>query len=134
MLVTDSPCSFSKKYCLIMPLDQNPHQTVTPFVYAGGFSVPQMRQFCLFTYPKRSKWASSKKMIFLGKSASSVSRSQALHCSNVSFVRRKDKTDYLLNQTWAKCYHSRNEHKLKETLDGGPSTMQSRRAHEEAAC
>ena len=24
------------------------------------------------------------------------------------FVRRKDKTNYLSNQTWAKCYHSRN--------------------------
>ena len=29
-----------------------------------GFSVPQMRQFCLFTYPPRSKWTSSEKMIF----------------------------------------------------------------------
>ena len=56
-----------------MPLDQNPHQTVTRFVcvgfsmYACGFSVPQMRQFCLFTYPPRSKWASSEKMIFFSK-------------------------------------------------------------------
>ena len=39
---------------------------------------------------------------FLPKSASSVSRS--------IFVRRKDKTSYLSNQTWAKCYHSRNKH------------------------
>ena len=36
-------------------------QTVTRFVcvgfsmYACGFSMPQMRQFCLFTYPTRSK-------------------------------------------------------------------------------
>ena len=35
-----------------MPLDQNPHQTVTRFgcvdfsMYARGFSVPQMRQIC----------------------------------------------------------------------------------------
>ena len=40
-----------------MALDQNPYQTVTCFCcvgfskYACGFSVPQMRQFCLFTYP-----------------------------------------------------------------------------------
>ena len=70
-----------------------------------------MRQFCLFTYPPRSKWASSEKMFFfLPKSASSVSRSQA-SCSRVYtiiFVRRKDKTNYLSKQTWAKCYHSRN--------------------------
>ena len=56
-----------------MPLDQNSHQTVTRFgrvgfsMYACGFSVSQMRQFCLFTYPPRSKWASSEKMIFFAK-------------------------------------------------------------------
>ena len=39
----------------IMNLDQNPQQTVTQFgcvgflMYAFGFSVAQMRQFCLFT-------------------------------------------------------------------------------------
>ena len=53
----------------IMPLDQNPHQTTTRFDYVGfsmyvcGFSVLQMRQFCLCTYPQRSKWTSSEKMI-----------------------------------------------------------------------
>ena len=53
-----------------MPLDQNLHQTVTRFgcvgfsMYACEFPVPQMRQFSLFTYPLRSKWASSEKMIF----------------------------------------------------------------------
>ena len=46
-------------------------------IFVSGFSVPQTRQFCLFTYPPRSKWASSENMIFLPKSASSVSRSQA---------------------------------------------------------
>ena len=67
----------------IMPLDQNPHQTVTRYVcvvfsmYACAFSVPQMRQFCLFTYPPRSKWVLSEKMIFFRKTASYVSRSQA---------------------------------------------------------
>ena len=67
----------------IMPLHQNRHQTVTRFgcvgfsMYVCGFSVPQMRQFYLFTYLPRSKWASSEKMIFFcDKSASSVIRSQ----------------------------------------------------------
>ena len=47
-------CSFSKKNDPIMPLDQNPQLTVTRFgcvgfsMYAFGFSVSQMRQFCLF--------------------------------------------------------------------------------------
>ena len=53
-------------------------------VYARGFSVPQMRQFCLFTYPPKLKWFSSKNMIFfLSKSASYVSRSVALFYSIV---------------------------------------------------
>ena len=72
-----------------MSLKQNPHQTVILVgsvsfsMYACGFSVPQMRQFCLFTYLPRSKWASSEEMVFfLPKSASSVSRLQA-HFSSV---------------------------------------------------
>ena len=61
LTITAFPCSFSMKNSPITPLDQNPHQTVTRFwcvgfsMYACGFSVPQMRQFCLFTYPRRSK-------------------------------------------------------------------------------
>ena len=47
---------------------------------------------------------------FLPKSSSSV--------GSVSFVR-KNKTNYLSYQTWAKCYHSWNKHKLKKKLDGG---------------
>ena len=64
----------SKKNYPIMPLDKNPHQIVTRFgriqrfsMDAYGFSVPQMLQFCLFTYPPRSKRASSEKMIFFAK-------------------------------------------------------------------
>ena len=53
--MTASPCSFSKKNGPIMPLDQNLHQTVTRSMYAWRFSVPQMQQFYLFTYPPRSK-------------------------------------------------------------------------------
>ena len=85
-------------------------------VYACEFCVPQMRQFCLFTCPPRSKWASSEKIIcFLPKSASSVSRSVAIFPTVVQayttiFVRRKDKTNYLSIQTWVKCYHSWNKH------------------------
>ena len=58
------------------------------------------------------------------KSAPSVSWSQvhlAKRRSSVYrtiFVRSKDKTNYLSNQTWAKCYHLRNKHLLKKTLDG----------------
>ena len=72
LIVTASTCpySFSKKNGLIMPLDQSPHQTLTRFgcigfsIYACGFFVLQMRQFCLFTYSPRSKSASSEKLIF----------------------------------------------------------------------
>ena len=110
---TTFPCSFSRKNGPIMPLDQNPPQTVTRFgcvgfsMHACGFSVPQMRQFCLFTYSPRSKWASSKKMIFFFAKIS-ISKS----CDRLSplseayiqpFVRRKYKTNYLSNQTWVKC-------------------------------
>ena len=48
LTVTASPCLFSKKNGLIMPLGQNPHQTVTRSggvglsMYACGFSVAQM--------------------------------------------------------------------------------------------
>ena len=65
-----SPCLFSKKNGPIMALDQNPQQTVSRFgcvgfsMFAWGFAVPQIRQFCLFIYPPRSTWASSEKMIF----------------------------------------------------------------------
>ena len=63
-----------------MSLDQNPHQTVTRFgcfefpMYVCGFSVPQMVQFCLFTYPPRLKWASSEKMIFYMASYQGLSK------------------------------------------------------------
>ena len=66
-------CSFSKANGPIMPLVQNPHQTVTGFGCVGfsmcacWFSVLQTLQFCLFPYPPRTKWASSEKMIFFAK-------------------------------------------------------------------
>ena len=73
MTVTTSPSSFSMENGPIMHLDENPHQTVTRFkcvgfsMYACRFSVPQIWQFCLFTYPPRSKRASSEKMIWFAK-------------------------------------------------------------------
>ena len=106
--VTASPCSISKKNVPIMFLNQNPHQTVTRFgcvgfsMYACGFSVPQMRLFRLFTYTPRWKWG-----IFCKSTCHNISQ----RCSSVNttiFVRRMDKTNYLSNQTWAKCYHSRS--------------------------
>ena len=58
LTVTASPCPFSMKNDT---MDQNPHQTVTRFgcvgfsKYACEIPVPQMRQFCLFTYPPRTQ-------------------------------------------------------------------------------
>ena len=46
----------------------------------AGFTVSQIRQFCLFTYPPRTKWTSSEKMIFWSKLAS---RSVAIFSSVV---------------------------------------------------
>ena len=72
---------------------------------------------CLFTYPSRLKWASSEKMIFffakIGIFCKMICRNISQLCSNAYttiFVPRKDKTNYLSNQIWAKCYHSRNTH------------------------
>ena len=76
-------------------------------------SVPRMRQFYLFRYPPRSKWASSEEMIFLPKIGKSICCNISQRCSSILttiFVRRKDKTNYLSNQTWAKCYHLWNRH------------------------
>ena len=78
IFVAASFCSFTKKSGPVMPLDQNPHQTVNRFgcvgfsMYTCGCPVPQMRQFCLFTYPLKLKWASSEKMIFFAKIGNST--------------------------------------------------------------
>ena len=116
---------FKEKNGPIMPLNQNLHQTVTRFgcvgfsMHACGFAVPQMRQFCLFPYPPSSKWASSEKMIFFAKIGIFCKSICAIFFINISqrfssvyttiFVWRMDKINYLSNQTWAKCYHSRNK-------------------------
>jgi len=71
--VTAFPASFSKKYGPVTPPAQNPHQTVAHCACNGfswitrGFSAPQIRQFCVFTYPSSWKCASSLKTIFFEK-------------------------------------------------------------------
>ena len=98
-----------------MSLDQNPHQTVTGFgcvgfsMYACGFSVPQMRQVCLFTYPPRSKWASSEKMIFFFAKI-------GIFCKSIASPIPSVNTNYLSNQTCAKYYHSRNKHQFEKKI------------------
>ena len=93
----------------IMPLDQNPHQTVTRFgcvafsIYACGFSVPQMRKCSLFAYPPKSKRTSSEKMIFakIAFFCKSIAGNISQLFSSVYtsiFVLRKDKTNCLSNQ------------------------------------
>ena len=88
-----------------------------------------------FLCPPRSKWASSEKMIFMPKLASSLAhlakRSSSVYTT--IFVRRKDKTVYLSNETWAKCYniiclHSRqdqNEFRLKRWFFFAKSALHS---------
>ena len=125
LTTTASPCSFSKKTGLIVLLNQKPHQTVTHFgcvgfsMHAFRFFVTQMRQFCLLTYPPRSKWASSEKQIFFFFFAKidifckSICRNISQRCSRVYttiFIWRKDKTNYMSNLTWVKCYHLWNKH------------------------
>ena len=116
-----TPCLFSKKSGPIMP----PHQTVTRFgcvgfsMYACGFSVPQIY---LFTCPPRSKWASSEKMIFLPKSSSSVSRSQA----HFPVFGRRIKL--IICQVWHELSVTIREISTswKKTLDGGQDTNRPR--------
>ena len=122
LTVTASPCLFSKKKCPIMPLNQNVHQTVTRFVcvgfsmYACRFSVPQIGQFCLFTYPPRSKLASSEKMLFFAKNgifcksiAGPLSEAYTSVYTTI-FVRRKELSVAIheIRFSW------------KKMLDGGP--------------
>ena len=76
----------------------------------AGFLCPKCGNFACLQDQPRSKWASFEKIFFfLPKSASSVSRSVAIFPSvvqaytpSIIYVRRKDKSNYLSNQTWAK--------------------------------
>ena len=108
---------FEENY-LIIPLDENQQQTVTRFgcvgfsMYASEFAVPQMQQFCLFTYPPRSKWASSEKMIFFAKIG--------IFCKSIAgplpSVIRAYTQPYSFG--WIS-YQIRHELVEKKTLDGG---------------
>ena len=80
------------------------------FYDACGFSVPRMQQFCLFTCPPRSKWSSSEKMIFFLIFCKSIACPLPSVYTTI-FLRRKDKTNYLSNQAWTKCYISLVEKK-----------------------
>ena len=52
LTVMASPCLFSRKNGPIMPLDQNPHQTVTRNVCVRVFCVPNMAIFLLYISAK----------------------------------------------------------------------------------
>ena len=81
-----------------------------------GFLRPKCDNFaCLHTRQDQNELY-MKKWFFFPKSGSSINRLQ-VHLSKRSssayttiFVRWKDKTNYLSNQTWTKCYHSRNKY------------------------
>ena len=122
-----SPCSFSKKNSPIMPLDQNPHQTLTRFgcvgfsMYACGFSVPKMWQFCLFTYPPGSKWASSEKMIsFFAKIGRPTERSEVqAYTQPYSFGRRIKLIICQIKHELSVTIHEIST-SWNKTFDGGP--------------
>ena len=84
----------------------------------AGFLCPKCDNFaCLHIrqgqnelYPKRWFFFFFAK---IGTFCKSICRNISQRCSTI-FVRRKDNTNYLLNQTWSKCYHSRNKHKLRK--------------------
>ena len=68
------------------------------------FSAPNAT--ILLIYPPKSKWTLSG---ILSKSiADPLSKAKTYWM--IIFVQRKDKTNYLSNQTCAKCYHSRKKH------------------------
>ena len=83
LTVKPSPCSFSKKNFPIMPLDQNPHQTVVRFGCVGqwmreSFLYPKCYNFaCLHTRQDQNELHLKNDFFLLAKSAFSVSRSQA---------------------------------------------------------
>ena len=105
-----------------MPLDQNPHQRAPLFgCVVGAFQCMHEDFLChkcesfAYLHNRQDQNEFHLKMWFIfAKSASSVSRSQT-HLTKRSssvyttiFVRRKDKTNYLSNQTRTEYYHSRN--------------------------
>ena len=116
-----------------MPLDQNPHQTVTRLECVGvsivDFLCPKCDNFaCLHSRQDQNEL--HLKMIFFAIIAIFCKPTSQRYSSiyTTIFVRRKDKTNYLSNQTWVKCCHSRNKQKVKwRTLyiSGGTYSLKS---------
>ena len=98
-------------------------------MYACGFSVHQMLQFCLLTCPPRSKWASSERMIFFAKIG--------IFCKSIAIpfpsIVQAYTQPYLfggrIKQVICQIRHelSVTIHEIstnwKNTLDGGPYTL-----------
>ena len=116
-----------------MPLDQNLHQTVTRFgcvgfsMYACGFSVPQMRQFCMHSYPPRPKWPLSEKMIFffLPKLLKIMwqyfpALSKRIHI-HIRFGGRIKLIICQIRHELSVTIHEISISREKKTLDGGPN-------------
>ena len=91
----------------------------------AGFLCLKCNNFaCLYTRQDQNelhlkRWFFFAKIVIFWSICPNISQ----RCSNVYtniFVRRKDKTNYLSDQTWAKCYHLLNKHELKKMLNGGP--------------
>ena len=119
LTLTASPSSFSKKNYPIIPLDQNPHQRLTRFgcvgfsMYACGFFCAPNATILLVYILAKIKMSFIWKDDFFWQNRYLLlvdHRPTFQRCSSVFVVRRKDKINYLSNQTWAKCYHSGNKH------------------------
>ena len=77
--------------------------------YASGLKFAPNRQFLCLQIRNQNGLHLKRWFFFQNRS---ICRNISQRCSNVYttiFVRRKDKTNYLSNLTWAKCYHLRNK-------------------------
>ena len=115
-------------------MGQNLYQIVTCFgfvgftMYACGFSVSQMQQFYLFTYPPKSKGASSEKMIFFAKIgifckliASPLGEA---YTQSYSFGGRIKLIIRQIRHKLSVTIHEISTSCKKETLDDGPYIIQ----------
>ena len=94
----------------------------------AGFLCPKYDNFLVYILAKIKMsfiWKDNffaKIHIFCKWICSNISKRCSSVCTTI-FIRRKNKTNYLSHQTWAKYYHSRNKHylkKKKKTLDSRP--------------
>ena len=74
------------------------------------FCAPNEKILLVYIAAKIKMSFNRKYDFFLSKSASFQRCSSVYHIQPTIFVRRKDKTNYLSNQTSAKYYYSRNKH------------------------